>query len=153
MYYCSFGFHIVLWGQWWRMLVLQMTRRALKGRLAQGYTLWTGKGSEISLVLVSSSLPPLGKWEKVKRNLMSVLSDLPESVKIQASCINRKTPNNSGLSNIRFLSCSAKRKLVVDRDDMVLPQNYQRTRLLLPPCSATCGFHFLRLSNDLGYLV
>ena len=35
-----------------------------------------------------------------------------------------------------------KRTLVVDRDDKVLPQSYQRTRLLLSSCSAPCGFHY-----------
>ena len=55
---------------------------------------------------------------------MSVLPDLSESVRIQTSCINRRTPNNTDLSNMKFFffSCSDKRKLEVDRDDMVLPQ-------------------------------
>lgn len=44
---------------------------------------------------------------------------------------NRKMPNNSDLNNIKFISFSDKRKLEVDRADVVIQQSYQRSRLLL----------------------
>lgn len=135
---CSFGFHTVLWGRWWGCVFYRWPNRFWKADLPKITQSDLGRDQRSLWFLLPVHCLP---WRSARR-WKEIMSVFPESIRIQASGINRKTSNSSGLSNIKLISCSDKRMLVVDRDDKVLPRGYQRTRLLLSSCSATCGFHF-----------